>query len=525
VTGALRAVLDAWAASEGCAVRVRRPDGTLVEGGAPPAGWRPVPLGGDDEPWGLEVAADAAVPAPRLTALAVAIATLVAADEELAGAARELIERYEEIDLLYRVGDLLGSTVRIEDAAGTMLRELAETIGARRAALYVSPPSAGTPVALERLAVIGAAHPAEDVVAVLDPSHPAAAAFRECLSLLRDGRDGAATILAVPLLRVGGDSVVAPVGSGMTGDRVVAPGGGLLGAIVLEAPRHEGGFSAGDRKLASAVATQVATALHNARLVEQALAQQRLEQELRLAHDLQLALLSDPRLVGPEADAAAHVLPAERVGGDFYLLKRLDAQRTAVLVGDVAGHGYRAALMMAAAVATASAHAEQADEPAQLLRLVEGSLRDELEGTEMSLSLCCAVLDAARGEVRFANAGHPHAFILQRGDDGRVTHRRLAAMVPPLGIAAGPPTSAALRFDAARDMLVLFTDGAVDARDAAGARVGEARVLAVMERALAEGGDAAAVAAAVVDEADRHRGPLPLRDDLAVVAVRRVPGR
>jgi phosphoserine phosphatase RsbU/P len=524
----LGAVLDAWVAAEGCSIRLTSSTGGAIgSAAAPVSAWRTLPLGllGAAQ-WTLELDAAVLVPEPRVHALALTCAALLAADAEGAGAAQELAERYEEIDLLYRVGDLLGSTVRIEDAAGTMLRELAETIGARRASLYTVPAvvatdTRGGAAPLSRLAVFGAAHPTDDVVALTDPSHPAAATVRECLSSLRDGRDGPSTILTVPLLRVGGVSAAAPVGSGITGDRVSAPGGGLLGAIVLEAPRVAGGFSAGDRKLAAAVATQVATALHNARLVQQALAQQRLDHELRMAHDLQLALLTHPGLVGPEADAAARVLSAEQVGGDFYLLKRLDAQRTVVAIGDVAGHGYRAALMMAVALATASAHAEQADDPAVLLQLVERSLRDELEETEMSLALCGVVLDSARREVRYANAGHPHAWLLRRDAGGAVSRQRLAAQTPPLGIAGAPTHSATLCFDPLHDALALFTDGAIDARDALGRRMGEPAVLQSLEGEFADDSSAAEMVDAVVRDVDRHRGALPLRDDLAVVVVRR----
>jgi phosphoserine phosphatase RsbU/P len=523
----VRAVLDAWRTSEGCAVRLASSTGLVVQStGTAPASWRSTSLGriGVDS-WVLEIDDVCPLPAERLRALAACCTALIAADVEGRGAAQELAERYEEIDLLYRVGDLMGSAVRTEDAAGTMLRELADTIGARRASLYTIPPStqAGTPEGpLTRLAVFGAAHPSDDVVALTDAEHAAAATVRECVSMLRDGRDGPSTVLAVPLLRVGGASVSAPIGSGITGDRLAAPGGGLLGAIVLEAPRATEGFSAGDRKLAAAVATQVATALHNARLVQRALAQQQLEHELRMAHELQQALLTHPGLVGPEADAAARVLSAEQVSGDFYLLKRLDADRTAVVMGDVAGHGYRAALMMAVALATASAHAEQADDPAALLQLIARSLDGELADTEMSLSLCGVVLDSARRELRYANAGHPHGWLMRKQPDGRVRRDRLTAQTPPLGLADPPVSSAAVPYDAALDTLVLFTDGAIDVRNAEGLRLGEPAVLGLLEGALVDDGSVCEIVDALTEGVDRYRGSYPLRDDLAVVAVRRL---
>ncbi|MCU0650550.1 MAG: hypothetical protein MUF00_21360, partial [Gemmatimonadaceae bacterium] len=114
----VRAMLEAWATSEQCAVRLQSARGITVGTTFPDAAqWRAHPLGalGGDQ-WSLELDASIGVPPARVNALSIAAVALLAADAEGAAAAQELAERYEEIDLLYRVGDLLGSAVRIEDA-------------------------------------------------------------------------------------------------------------------------------------------------------------------------------------------------------------------------------------------------------------------------------------------------------------------------------------------------------------------------------------------------------------------------
>jgi serine phosphatase RsbU (regulator of sigma subunit) len=90
-----------------------------------------------------------------------------------------------------------------------------------------------------------------------------------------------------------------------------------------------------------------------------------------------------------------------------------------------------------------------------------------------------------------------------------------------LGIAGAPTHSATLCFDPLHDALALFTDGAIDARDALGRRMGEPAVLQSLEGEFADDSSAAEMVDAVVRDVDRHRGALPLRDDLAVVVVRR----
>src|SRR5690606_3511997 len=111
-----------------------------------------------------------------------------------------------------------------------------------------------------------------------------------------------------------------------------------LGVVNLSDRRSRQPFTAGDLKLVAAIATQIGTAIQNARLVNESLSQQRLMQEMRLAHDLQMRLLPDPRAIAPLADIAAREVPAESVGGDFYHLFRLGEGRVGVMLGDVSSH-------------------------------------------------------------------------------------------------------------------------------------------------------------------------------------------
>jgi sigma-B regulation protein RsbU (phosphoserine phosphatase) len=94
-------------------------------------------------------------------------------------------------------------------------------------------------------------------------------------------------------------------------------GGEPLGVVNLSDRRSKQPYSAGDQKLVAAIATQIGTAIQNARLVRASIEQQRLMQEMYLAHDLQMKLLPNASVVAPEATVAARVVPAMSVGGDF----------------------------------------------------------------------------------------------------------------------------------------------------------------------------------------------------------------
>ena len=126
------------------------------------------------------------------------------------------------------------------------------------------------------------------------------------------------------------------------------PGGTsrCVGVINLT-DRHVGDrFTATDQKLVSAAANQIGAAIELARLIAKEREQQRLHDELALAHDLQLSLLPDPSVLQGDARVAVRCLPAEQVGGDFYTFNRLGLGLVGVMVGDVSSHGFSAALVI-----------------------------------------------------------------------------------------------------------------------------------------------------------------------------------
>jgi len=440
------------------------------------------------------------------------------------GATGELVERYEEISLLYAIGELLGGTTSVENVADTLLCELAVTVGATRAVfLQIN----GVTGMLAPIATLGLDDVEYPTVSLDQLSHIAVDAYRSAGAITEAG---AKAREADPVLAAHGGALMAvaitrpSTGVGITGahqipirrGNVVEPRTPVpLGVLVLGGRANGQSFSAGDRKLAVAVGTQVGTAMHNASLVRAAVERQQLVREMRLAHDLQLKLLPKPAVVGPEARAAARLVPAESVGGDFFLLARLDRDRTGVLIGDVSGHGYQSALVMALALSAAAIHVQAAFDPSLALDAVRRSLAEELSSTEMSITMCYAVIDTRAREVRFANAGHPHAFRV--GADGQCV--RLAAVVPPIGFSDAPIEECVMSWRRG-DRLVLFTDGITDARDARDQRLGERAVLDMLAT-MTQGESPDAMLDALFALVESHTRRTALRDDLAAVIVDR----
>ncbi len=430
------------------------------------------------------------------------VAQVLRGAQEVNHAAIELAERYEEINLLYAIGDILGRTVTLEEAASTILTEISEIIGARHASILVHEAHTDT---LHVVAAIPSEARTAPPMRVDDPSCVSTRVFRTHHPLTVEA-DEMLCEAERPYRR--GEMLSVPI------MWTTPTGGEPLGVVNLSDRRSKQPFSAGDQKLVAAIATQIGTAIQNARLVKSSLEQQRLLQEMYLAHDLQMKLLPKTTIVSPEAEVAARVVPAESVGGDFYHLFRMPRNRTGVMIGDVSGHGYRAALIMALAMSASAIHAQNTANPGDMLGALFGSLREELSSTEMYISVFFGVIDHGAGKLRYANNGHPHAFRI----DTRGTAMRLEADTPPMGLTDEPSVAGAVPWQKGDDILALFTDGIVDLRNAAGERLGEASVLDVIVQNRTRSPQE--IVNAVFALLESHSGEIPSPDDLTLLILR-----
>jgi len=480
-------VADALGALAGARVRLWRFDGRGLRafgagvdpGFTPPIplapGLVPTPTGAvwlapvpEAEGFWLEIGGVAEPRAAELSPqLAGILSAFFAAERETAEVTDELTGRYEEIDLLYAISEILGHTVRLEEAAQTIVREVADVVGARRASIMVHDEDAGF---LRTVAARGFAHNGLAPVPTDDPASVAAKVFREQRIIVYDPSDKLAQNPGSPDPRSyrGQAFLSIPI-------CYAAPGAGsrCVGVINLTDRLAGDTFTPSEAKLVSAVANQIGAAIENARLVARDARRQRLQRELELAHDLQLKLLPAPGVLQGDARVAAICRPVDSVGGDFYTFTRLGHGRVGVMLGDVSSHGFSAALVMALVMSAAGIHAGAASTPDEVLLAMLESLGEELASTEMFLSVFYGVLDPGNGRLTYASAGHPHAFrVPQQGDPVR-----LPVTAPPLGLAsAATITRQQVPWDATGDLLCLWTDGLVD--QGAGAAFTEERLLA-----------------------------------------------
>ena len=188
------------------------------------------------------------------------------------------------------------------------------------------------------------------------------------------------------------------------------------------------------------------------------------EREHRIAETLQRGLLPDRLPEVPGIGLAARYVPAGAemaVGGDWYDVVELPSGRIGLAIGDVAGHGPRAASTMGQLRMALRAYALEEPSPAEVVRRLD-RLVSRLLMSEI-VTLVYLVLDLDSGMVQFANAGHPPPLVVRAGDQISFLEDGLG---PPLGCDdPGLPAEARFRL-VPGSTLLLFTDGLVERRGA-----------------------------------------------------------
>jgi serine phosphatase RsbU (regulator of sigma subunit) len=246
--------------------------------------------------------------------------------------------------------------------------------------------------------------------------------------------------------------------------------GELIGWLSLGRRLSERDYSTDDRGLLANLASQAGPAVRVAQMVRkeqaEALERERFEHELDLARVIQLALLPKdlPRLAGWQIDT--HYQPARAVGGDFYDFIPLENRRLGVVIGDVAGKGVPAALLMATTRSVLRAVALQGFPPGQVLQLVNDQLETDVPD-QMFITCLYAIIDLNNGRMRFANAGHNLPF---RRSQAAVDELKVRGM--PLGLMPDMIYEEKEAVLEPGDTLMLISDGLVEAHSPTGKMFG-----------------------------------------------------
>jgi phosphoserine phosphatase RsbU/P len=239
-----------------------------------------------------------------------------------------------------------------------------------------------------------------------------------------------------------------------------------------------------------------------------------LKNDLEIAREIQKAMLPPGRFRAPGADVAGLSRPANTVGGDFYEILPLGDGRLVTAVGDVAGKGSPAALLMALLLAMMRTLVDERLQPAALLERLNVQVCRQAPGTRF-ITLFYSVFDMATGELTYVNAGHTPPLVLK--SDGTVTRLHHG------GVALG--LFDASTFETGRvtlgpdDLLAIYSDGITEAENPAGLPFDEGGLEAILQ--TERGSNVAAIGSAVVRAVERHTSDVRFADDLTLLLLRR----
>jgi sigma-B regulation protein RsbU (phosphoserine phosphatase) len=251
-------------------------------------------------------------------------------------------------------------------------------------------------------------------------------------------------------------------------------------------------------------------------LTETTAAKERIESELRIAHDIQMGIL--PKLFPAfpdrkEFDIHASIEPAKEVGGDLYDFFFVDEKNFCFLVGDVSGKGVPAAFFMAVTKTLLKVVAERTLDPGEVLTKVNNDLAEDNESC-MFVTLFLAVMDICTGEVRYASAGHNPPLLMAKGKN--------AEWIPPLnelvaGIMEDTNYTTKLMTMSPGDTLFMYTDGVTEAMDSKQKLYSEERLVKVMNRC--QGQSAEQIIRTVENDLKEFTGGAEQSDDITMLAM------
>jgi phosphoserine phosphatase RsbU/P len=289
----------------------------------------------------------------------------------------------------------------------------------------------------------------------------------------------------------------------------------VIGLIYLDSPHFVHEFTKDDLNLLTVMANVAAIRIEHARLAEVEQAEKLHANELQQAAQIQRRLLP---ATAPEVDGfdlAGYNTPCRTVGGDYYDFIPYPDGRVAILVGDVAGKGMPAALLVSSLQARVQVLFDEPDDlnsrVTRLNRVIKTNCPDN-----RFITFFIGVLDPRNGSFTYCNAGHNPAIVVHR--DGSV--ERLGATGMILGILAGAPyTSETCSIDPG-DLVVLFSDGVSEAcRPDADEEFGEDRLVQMVQELSHE--PVSGIIDAVIQSVAEFSAGAPAADDITLVVAKR----
>lgn len=292
-----------------------------------------------------------------------------------------------------------------------------------------------------------------------------------------------------------------------------------FGVIQLDTLDRGKKFRKDDLELLMGVANQASISLENARLLQEAVQQAKIKRDLEVAREVQMSFLPSELPTVSGYQCHAYYQPANSIGGDYYGFIPLQNGRMIVSLGDVAGKGIPAALLMAKLSSEMSTCALTVPDPAEMVNRLNDLMYPFTNPMQRFVTLSLMLLESTSHQHTLVSAGHPPPLVYDpatstftpalTNDDGGL----------PMGVMEGYPYGAIQMTLKPGEILLLFSDGLTDPENMKDEPFGLDGVFrsvqglgATNPRTLVE---------TIVRSVQRHAAGKPPFDDITILAIQR----
>jgi phosphoserine phosphatase RsbU/P len=289
----------------------------------------------------------------------------------------------------------------------------------------------------------------------------------------------------------------------------------LIGILTVYNKKSGKTFTDGDQRLLAIIAAQSAQIVENARLYEEEKSYLKLQHELGVAAIIQNNLLPKKMPGVHGYDITGSSVAAQMVGGDYFDFIRIDESHLAFCLGDVAGKGLSAAMLMANLQATLRGQAAITISARDCMQR-SNKLLYHSTGSDRFVTCFYGVLNTEEHSLCFCNAGHDSPYLFSASDKPQ----RLSSDSLVLGMMEDfPYIEKTIPFHKG-DVLVIFSDGVTEAKNIADEQFGEER----LEEVIQKNRDASAdtIIASITEAVRSHMGKTEPMDDITMVVIKRL---
>jgi sigma-B regulation protein RsbU (phosphoserine phosphatase) len=245
----------------------------------------------------------------------------------------------------------------------------------------------------------------------------------------------------------------------------------VLGLIALGSKRDGSDYATEDLHVLRVLANQFTTALVTARLYVESLEKRRMDEELRIAHEIQVNLLPEEPQEQDGLSIWASTTPSHTVGGDFYDYFIIDGSRLGFVIADACGHGMPAAILISQIQAIVRSEVGNGNTVSRTIRALNRQLHRQA-GSGFFATLFYGVIDRSAAMLEYVNAGHDFPFLVRR--NGEIV--ALKSTGPALGVLPEADHEVESISVGEGDCILLYTDGITETTSCAGRQYGESRL-------------------------------------------------